>query len=540
MLDIPDDPSHPVQIALRTYSLAASLSLAPAVISLASSPSWPALKRILARELSLTGFPFAATLAVSGCYALQRLWVKLQTTHGHLSPRLRRDVYKTFLSALLSSGISIWLLQVGARRWRRRVPSTAASIPYTPPDLYTRPSPTLDLTLLLLVRAIDFDPEDSSIHLDLSASSISEEALMRKLRAEKARRVNLRRKILTSRVDAIVFWLSCYKIMMSWFYAPQRLPSSYVKWIGALAGLDKRLLEALRLLRVGKWSYTKTTDHASLLHAYSSELGFPSSWGDPTFVPAFGGSSANHIWKQLGVTTRPNLGGIPCELVHNGYGRRFDLQHSCTANAGLRGLTAFFKAITIYLPVHFLPVLLTKPQSLLRPDKVLRLLLSASRSATFLSAFIASFYYAVCFTRTLALARLFPFISHNFWDSPYGCILAGSLLCGGSIFIEHGSRRGEMALYVLPRALRAFLSDRWLRNRSSRIAERITFIFSLATLLTAAAHRPDTLRGLTRWTLTFFVNGPNAGFWKKRKLEPSIPPTPAYTPRPHQPSSSNS
>ena len=151
--------------------------------------------------------------------------MRLQTTHGDLAPGLAAvsarisDVYKTFLSALLSSGISIWLLQVGARRWRRRVPSTAASIPYTPPDLYTRPSPTLDLTLLLLVRAIDSvvqsfilrKAEDSSIHLDLSAASISEEALMRKLRAEKARRVNLRRKILTSRVDAIVFWLSCYK-----------------------------------------------------------------------------------------------------------------------------------------------------------------------------------------------------------------------------------------------------------------------------------------------------------------------------------------
>lgn len=57
----------------------------------------------------------------------------------------------------------------------------------------------------------------------------------------------------------------------------------------------------------------------------------------------------------------------------------------------------------------------------------------------------------------------------------------------------------------------------------------IAFVLSLATLLTSASHRPDSLRGLSRWALAFVINGPNAGFWKKRRKDPSAPPTPGIS-----------
>ena len=60
----------------------------------------------------------------------------------------------------------------------------------------------------------------------------------------------------------------------------------------------------------------------------------------------------------------------------------------------------------------------------------------------------------------------------------------------------------------------------------------IAFIVSMSVLLTAATHRPDSLRGLSRWTLAFVTNGPNAGFWKRRRRDPSIPPTPSIAPTP--------
>ena len=167
------------------------------------------------------------------------------------------------------------------------------------------------------------------------------------------------------------------------------------------------------------------------------------------------------------------------------------------------------------------------------------------RSASFLSSFVASYWYAVCMTRSLVLARIFPFISHDFWDGPYGCILAGCLVCGSSIWVENGRRRGEMALYVLPRAVRTLLPENWVRNASKKvqfaerlvsfllfvilldIVYRIAFILSFATLMTTAIHHPKALRGLSHWTLTFITNGPNIGFWKPQRRDGTGSPAPS-------------
>lgn len=51
-------------------------------------------------------------------------------------------------------------------------------------------------------------------------------------------------------------------------------------------------------------------------------------------------------------------------------------------------------------------------------------------------------------------------------------------MCGGSIWIEKGKRRGEIALYVLPRALRSLLKKSWVRNgsKSFKIIERYVLL----------------------------------------------------------------
>lgn len=311
--------------------------------------------------------------------------------------------------------------------------------------------------------------------------------------------------------------------MWCFFYEPERLPRSYNKWIMTLANIDGRILGALRALRSGAWSYRRHhSTQPDILSSLSRDLGYPEKWGDPALLPAYGGAEANAAWKALGVPGRHGLGGIPCELVHGGV-----TGGSCTANTAIRGAEAFAEAFALYLPVHFLPIILTRPRTLLHAPRLFRTLLSVLRSASFLSTFVSSIWLAVCLTRTLFLARLFPWISHDVWDGPFGCTFAGSLVCGGSIWIEQGRRRGEIALYVLPRAIRACLPEKLLRSgsRAMKYAERLTFVLSLSTLLTAANHRPDSLRGLSRWTVDFVMKGPNAAFWK-RKTQGSTPPAP--------------
>jgi hypothetical protein len=72
--------------------------------------------------------------------------------------------------------------------------------------------------------------------------------------------------------------------------------------------------------------------------------------------------------------------------------------------------------------------------------------------------------------------------------------------------------------------------DRWINFFFTFI--RVTFILSLATLLTAATHHPESLRGLSRWTLAFIMDGPNAGFWKRRRRDQSEPSTPSTSSTP--------
>ncbi|KAF7339468.1 hypothetical protein MSAN_02161100 [Mycena sanguinolenta] len=511
---IPANSSHPLQVAVRTYCLSLLLSLGPSLVPFLTArrshkTSIHALKRVLVREFGPKGFAFSVTLALGGGSFIREFWRILDDLDDSDSApdggsakaaalKLRAlisalkltSAQKTFLSNVVSSSLGLLLLQAGRAQSSSR--STLHSNGKEPGA-----SRTLDLTLLLLVRALDAAVQ-SFVARKSGSRRESDADLPEGQRQSAAERLvsGLRREALRTQIDSFVFWACSARIMWCFFYEPQRLPKSYVKWINTLAGVDPRLLEALRLIRTKQWSYRSgSPSHLGLLRTYALDLGHPATWGDPTSLPAFGGSEANQVWKQLGMTGRRGVGGLPCQMVHGEVGSSLGLEQSCTANAGLRGIKAFLEAVAIYLPVQFAPVILSRPRALLDPRSLLLAILGALR---------------------IVLARLLPFVSHDFWDGPFGGVLAGCLVCGSSIWIENGRRRGEMSLYVLPRAVRACLPDRWVRsgNTGVRLAERITFVVSLSALLTAASHHPHTLRGLSRWGLRFIVKGPNVAFWK--------------------------
>ncbi|KAG1825935.1 uncharacterized protein BJ212DRAFT_1260134 [Suillus subaureus] len=553
----PDDPSHPAKVAIRTYSLSLSLSLGPVLLPVALTlvnrsssleTRLGSFRRVLRREVGLTGFPFAITVAVCGGIALKHFWEAVGVRHVTVdkqdSPEVRRQPVvastfqrrttvlslaaqicsrmsnstpsgsqKAFLSNILSSTIALFLLQ-------RARPSKAGS---------HRPFTTFGFTLLFFCRATDaimqhFLSVESARKANLFNTSTnrsnpnkpSADVPMPAKGDSKAKKWH---QSTVAWLDAVVFWACSARIMWCFFYQPHRLPPSYVKWISSLANLDKRLLDALRVMRSKEWVYGHSSTHSHLLTSYANDRGYPSSWGDPQVLPACGGTDADVVWKALGVPDRGGVGGLPCELLHSGITTRWGLDNSCLTNVGVRFCLAFIEAMALYLPVHFLPLLFTRPSSILQRHRAIPALLAAIRSATFLSTFLSSYFSAVCLTRTLVLAKLFPWIPHDVWDGPHGCVLAGSLTCGWSILIENTRRRGEMALYVLPRAVKASLPAKWIagNHAGARLAERIVFVLSLASLLTFAVHEPESLRGLSRWTLAFVMKGPNTAFWKKRK-----------------------
>lgn len=252
---LPDDPSHPAQIALRTYALALSLSFGPALIpfvasiaSVKKSPktSLDALRKVVRRELGYDGFAFSMVTCVAGAASLRYLWTSVvnhvENVHNSTAEKdtgsLGRLVFRmrslgltpaqiTFISNVISSSIAVILLQKGAaRQGRAKKVDANANSP-------ARVSPTLDLTLLLVVRALDSVIQSMILRTTRPVSNSREtrsntttrngvEPLLvqEKLQREEAKRVNEERQQVTVRVDAILFWLCSSRYAFSPNSAP--------------------------------------------------------------------------------------------------------------------------------------------------------------------------------------------------------------------------------------------------------------------------------------------------------------------------------
>ncbi|BGP21762.1 para-aminobenzoate synthase, subunit I [Rhodotorula toruloides] len=401
-------------------------------------------------------------------------------------------VLSTFVGATVSSLVALLVLQ-SSKAYRRPAWPAAQLVhdlrpdflisPYTPgpsstPDPTPRnsrrvQSPTLDLTLFLFVRGTDTFLRYLYSRTPATQSGKRGAAI----------------RLLASHGDTLVFWLACWKIMWSFFYAPQLLPPGYAKWIMQLARLDPRLLQLLRFARDGRFAYGRDAD-AQVARVCE---GIAKANGKPL-------SSVHPLHARR----------IDCALVHGRVGAG-----TCEQNALKRWARAFLDCLVIYLPVHAIPPLLFNLGRILSSpsSSILRILFAASRSSAFLATFVASIYASVCLVRT-RLPQLVPSVPQQPLDGGL-CVMLGCAVCGFSVLIENKRRRREMALYVAPRALYAIMDDlippSLLRgktgDRLSTFLERLVFSFSAGTVITAAVHQPELVSGVVKGVTRFAVGG---------------------------------
>ncbi len=223
---LPND--HPLHVAIRTYPLALSLSLGSTLLSFTSSQRARSdglrVISILRRELSTTAFPFAITVALAGGSALRILWKRLDQRKVEKTFRSEQDAIprlqarlkpwqKTFICNALASLAAISLLQ----RRRRSMHTRNVYIPLTIPISQShkaergRMSPTLDLTLLVLVRAFD---------------ALVQGLVFRRAGDEK-KQERKRRLAITTKLDALAFWASSAGFAFLTFIGPRTIVNRY-------------------------------------------------------------------------------------------------------------------------------------------------------------------------------------------------------------------------------------------------------------------------------------------------------------------------
>ncbi|POY71390.1 hypothetical protein BMF94_5702 [Rhodotorula taiwanensis] len=502
---------RPFDVALRAYVLGYAIQTLPAVARVVIawfSRNTRSLLPALSRGVRIKSLATAFALAFGGARLLEPLANRLVRSclpsppgddEEARSARERRSrAISTFCSALTTSLAAIVLLQ--ARQSLVSQSIDFAVTPYAAPaaveasaapaELTPTDSSTLDLTLLIFVRAGKSGSEPLKPPDPMLTPEPPVDACLRFLhdtRPPKAGRSATVRRVFAEYGDAIVFWCASWQIMRCWFNKPHLLPKAYSKWIMRLSRMDPNVLQLLRFAREKRFVYGSEADPEVLrvCRSAAARARLSPSALDPS-----------------------RISRIDCSLVHASIGAK-----SCHGNAVQRWLRAFLDAFAIYLPVHAVPLLLFRTRRLWRHPRsgIFQILEGASRSSAFLATFVASIYTAVCLVRT-QLPRAIPGIPQQRLDGG-SAVQAGCLVCGLSILLENKHRRKEMALYTAPRALYCLLDEvvpaAWLSTQLGRRigtwTERLVFSASSATVITAAVHRPALVSGVVRGVTSFAV-----------------------------------
>ncbi|KAI1403780.1 hypothetical protein F4819DRAFT_495160 [Hypoxylon fuscum] len=403
------------------------------------------LQRILRGGLELQRFPTFCAVLVGGTTLLEARLLLSRLLRGQFTTQIQKRLSR-WLSTFVAAWLSLRLLQSKkSDSFSEKIVTSCGSPQLAKQDTIRYAGRTLDLTLFAATRA-----------LDVIVGELWAQRRQRRVTAKQWSRVE---SLISNLTDPTIFVTSSALIMWAWFFFPSQLPKAYTKWISSAAAVDSRLVEALRRFHSGELLYGEDTGQASLLQSMCTDYKWPPQWGDPTKAIPFS-----------------------CEIVHMGCGP------NCEYHALSRFCRSFKWSMVTYLPLN----ILARKKNL---EGFQTALLSATRSSSFLAAFITLFYYGVCLART----RIGPHVigkdtkSRQMIDSGI-CVGSGSFLCGWSILLEKMARRKELALFVAPRAMGTVLPRRYPLDKQWR--ERFVFAFSTAVVFTCIRENRSRVRGV--------------------------------------------
>uniref|UniRef100_M4F041 Transmembrane protein 135 N-terminal domain-containing protein n=1 Tax=Brassica campestris TaxID=3711 RepID=M4F041_BRACM len=250
--------------------------------------------------------------------------------------------------------------------------------------------------------------------------------------------------------DLFLMCLSSSQILSSYILKQDSLPSSYKSFLNKQGGKDLSIIQGVKDIASAK--------------------------------PFTNLRAIEKYYKSVGVDIKldPNM-KVPCSIIHG--------KESCTKHALTFFLQAYKRALPVYVPVYLIPALIVHRQDLLKKQYSIlgKGLLGTARSSLFLSTYCTSSWAWTCL-----LFRIFETCS-------IPIVAIATFPTGLALAIEKKSRRIEISLYCLARAIESFftcMTDAgYIRPpKILRRADVVVFSVSTAIIMHCYAQEREVFR----------------------------------------------
>ncbi|KAG2320462.1 hypothetical protein Bca52824_013675 [Brassica carinata] len=250
--------------------------------------------------------------------------------------------------------------------------------------------------------------------------------------------------------DLFLMCLSSSQILSSYILKQESLPSSYKSFLNKQGGKDLSIIQGVKDIASAK--------------------------------PFTNLRAIEKYYKSVGVDIKldPNM-KVPCSIIHG--------KESCAKHALTFFLQAYKRALPVYVPVYLIPALIVHRQDLLKKQYSIlgKGLLGTARSSLFLSTYCTSSWAWTCL-----LFRTFETCS-------IPIVAIATFPTGLALAIEKKSRRIEISLYCLARAIESFftcMTDAgYIRPpKILRRADVVVFSVSTAIIMHCYAQEREVFR----------------------------------------------
>ncbi|KAL1704500.1 hypothetical protein EV121DRAFT_280326 [Schizophyllum commune] len=324
--------------------------------------------------------------------------------------------------------------------------------------------------------------------------------------------------------EVILFSLSCAQIMYAWLMRPEALGLGYANWISQASKVPVLAPHIHRqLARTGTANVADIDKAINLKDITPGNVKILTDLRDLLSSPASASSKASI----------PPY--VPCAVTHPAL-------DNCTAVPLDRFVDVAWWIMPVYTALHFIPMVLFKRKAFVRdPSRMLgKAGVGTLRSSAFLGAFVVIYQCESNFhshrpphahadispalfclkhqtyaayhrlPASAALRRAIPPWLINLLVGRLALIGTG-LATGLSLFVEEKRRRGELAMYVLPKALES--AWRTARGRgwappTRGVGDVMLTAAGMGMVMSAYQNDPQHLSGLVRRILYQFI-GPN-------------------------------